>query len=143
MKLLVSACLLGVRCRYDGDSRPHPAVAELAERHTLIPVCPEQLGGLATPRPPAERCGERVVTKAGSDVTEQYRRGAEETLRLCRLFECETAVLKERSPSCGCGEIYDGTHTGTLTRGDGVTAELLKANGIFVCGETRTEELLK
>ena len=116
--------------------------AALAERHTLVPACPEQLGGLATPRPPAERRGDRVVTKTGADVTEAYRRGAEETLRLCRLLGCEAAVLKERSPSCGCGAIYDGTFTGTVVPGDGLTAELLLAAGIEVLGETRIAELL-
>ena len=78
MNILVSACLLGVRCRYDGASKPNEAVLKLMERHTLIPVCPEQLGGLATPRPPAERQAEGVFTQSGTDVTEQYRRGAEE-----------------------------------------------------------------
>ena len=141
MNLLVSACLLGIRCRYDGDAKPNPAVVELARRHTLVPVCPEQLGGLPTPRPPAERCGNGVFTKAGADVTEAYRRGAEETLKLCRLFGCDAAILKERSPSCGCGEIYDGTHTDTRIAGDGVTAELLKANGIAVYGESKIEAL--
>ena len=116
---------------------------ELAKEYKLIPVCPEQLGGLATPRPPAERQGERIVAKTGLDVTEQYCRGAEETLKLCRLLECDMAVLKERSPSCGNGEIYDGTFTGTLTTGDGVTAELLRANGISVYGESQIGELLK
>lgn len=143
MRLLVSACLLGCRCRYDGASKPHPLAGELAERYELVPVCPEQLGGLATPRPPAERRGERVVTAAGADVTEQYRWGAEEALGLCRFFGCEAAVLKERSPSCGHGQIYDGTFAGTLTAGDGVTAELLKANGVTVYGETQISELLK
>ena len=142
MKLLVSACLLGVCCRYDGDSKAYPGIEQLARQHTLVPVCPEQLGGLPTPRPPAERRGDRVVTQNG-DVTEQYRRGAEETLKLCRLFGCEAAVLKERSPSCGRGTVYDGTFTGTLTAGDGVTAELLAANGIPVYGESQMEELLK
>ena len=143
MKILVSACLLGARCRYDGESKAHPEMAALAEQHILIPVCPEQLGGLPTPRPPAERKGERVVTQTGTDVTEQYRRGAEEALKLCKLLGCEAAVLKERSPSCGCGEIYDGTHSKALTAGDGVTAELLKMQGIPVYGESRIEELLK
>ena len=106
MKLLVSACLLGACCRYDGASREHPLAKKLAERYPLIPVCPEQLGGLPTPRPPAERRGERVVTLSGDDVTERYRRGAEETLRLCRMLDCEAAVLKERSPSCGAGAVY-------------------------------------
>ena len=142
MRLLISACLLGCRCRYDGASKPQPWIAALAERHELVPVCPEQMGGLATPRPPAERQGDRVMTKEGADVTAQYRRGAEEALRLCRLFDCQAALLKERSPSCGCGSVYDGTFTGVLTAGDGVTAELLRAEGIPVYGESRAEELL-
>lgn len=143
MRLLISACLLGCRCRYDGASKAHPLAAALAERHELVPVCPEQLGGLATPRPPAERRGGAVVTAAGLDVTEQYRRGAEEALALCRFFGCEAAVLKERSPSCGRGQIYDGTFTGTLTAGDGVAAEQLAARGIPVYGESQIPELLK
>ena len=143
MKLLISACLLGTCCRYDGASKTHPQVRALAEKHALIPVCPEQLGGLATPRPPAERQGAFVRTKEGIDVTEQYRRGAEEVLRLCRMLDCEAAVLKERSPSCGCGQIYDGTFTGTLVQGNGVAAELLRAQGLPVYGESQIEELLK
>jgi uncharacterized protein YbbK (DUF523 family) len=143
MKILISACLLGVRCRYDGASKPHPLMEELAGKHTLIPVCPEQLGGLPTPRPPAERQGDRVTAVTGMDVTEQYRRGAEETLRLCRFFGCEAAVLKEKSPSCGCGSVYDGTFTGALREGKGVTAELLEVNGIPVYGESDLEALLK
>lgn len=143
MRLLVSACLLGCRCRYDGASKEHPLARELARRHTLVPVCPEQLGGLPTPRPPAERRGDAVVTEAGTDVTAQYRLGAEEALRLCRLFRCEAAVLKERSPSCGHGEVYDGTFSGQLTSGDGVTAALLCASGVPVYGESQLEALLK
>ena len=143
MRLLVSACLLGCRCRYDGAAREHPLAGELARRHTLVPVCPEQLGGLPTPRSPAERRGERVVTGDGADVTAQYRRGAEETLRLCRLLGCEAAVLKERSPSCGRGAVYDGTFSGALVSRDGVTAALLAAHGIPVYGESRIEALLK
>ena len=142
MKILISACLLGACCRYDGASKAHPLAAALAERHTLVPVCPEQLGGLPTPRPPAARRGGRVVTQSG-DVTEQYLRGAEETLKLCKLLGCEAAVLKERSPSCGRGQVYDGTFSGTLTAGDGVTAELLAAHGILVYGESQIEKLLK
>ena len=143
MKILISACLLGARCRYDGASKEHPEVLKLAERHTLVPVCPEQLGGLPTPRTPSERQGDAVCTRDGTNVTEAYRRGAEEALRLCRMLGCQAAVLKERSPSCGCGEIYDGTFTGTLITGDGVTAELLKANGIPVYGESQVNVLLK
>ncbi|MCQ2448401.1 MAG: DUF523 domain-containing protein [Oscillibacter sp.] len=143
MKLLISACLLGVCCRYDGASKQYKQVQELMNRHTLIPVCPEQLGGLATPRAPAERQGEFVMTNTGVDVTEAYRRGAEETLRICRLFGCDAAVLKERSPSCGNGEIYDGTFSGTLTAGDGVTAELLRQHGIQVFGESALHAILE
>ena len=105
-------------------------------------MCPEQLGGLPTPRNPSERREDRVVMNTGADVTEQYRRGAEAALRLCRMLSCEAAILKERSPSCGHGTIYDGTFTGTLTDGDGVTAELLLRNGIRVYGESQAAELL-
>ena len=143
MKLLVSACLLGCCCRYDGASKLHPLAEELLRCHEVVPICPEQLGGLQTPRPPSERQGTRVAAKTGDDVTEQYRRGAEEALRLCRLLDCEAAVLKERSPSCGSGEIYDGTFSGTLIPGDGMTAERLKAEGIPVYGESDLEGLLK
>ncbi len=139
MKILVSACLLGVRCRYDGKSKPHPAVERLMEQHTLIPVCGEILGGLPTPRVSAERQGERVVTADGRDVTAAYRRGAEEVLRLAERYGCKAAILKERSPSCGSGRIYDGTFTGTLTDGWGVTAELLRDHGICVIGESEAE----
>lgn len=143
MRLLISACILGCCCRYDGASKPHPLAEALAQRHTLVPVCPEQMGGLSTPRPPAERQGDRVVTREGRDVTEQYRKGAEEALRLCRLMGCEAAVLKERSPSCGCGAIYDGTFSKTLCPGDGVTAERLASAGIPVYGESQLEKFMK
>ena len=139
MKILVSACLLGVRCRYDGKSKPHPAVERLLEQYTLIPVCGEILGGLPTPRVSAERQGARVVTADGRDVTAAYRRGAEEVLRLAERYGCKAAILKERSPSCGSGRIYDGTFTGTLTDGWGVTAELLRDHGICVIGESEAE----
>ena len=142
MKILVSACLLGVCCRYDGQAKPHEGVLSLLERHTLIPVCPEIYGGLATPRPAAERVGELVLTAQGGDVTAQYRRGAEETLRLRRLYGCEAALLKERSPSCGSGVIHNGRFDGGLTPGDGVTAALLRANGIPVYGESEWQKLL-
>lgn len=139
MKILVSACLLGVRCRYDGKSKPHPAVERLMEQHTLIPVCGEIFGGLPTPRVSAERQGARVVTADGRDVTAAYRRGAEEVLRLAERYGCKAAILKERSPSCGSGRIYDGTFTDTLTDGWGVTAELLRDHGICVIGESEAE----
>ena len=136
MKLLISACLLGIPCRYDGASKPQSWAEKLAERHELVPVCPEQLGGLPTPRHPSERQGERVVMDTGADVTEPYSRGAEAALALCVQNGCKAAVLKEKSPSCGCGLIYDGTFSRRLVSGDGVTAELLKAHGIRVYGES-------
>ena len=142
MKILVSDCLLGACCRYDGQAKPHEGVLSLLGRHTLIPVCPEIYGGLATPRPAAERVGKRVLTAQGGDVTAQYRRGAEETLRLGRLYGCEAALLKERSPSCGSGVIHNGRFDGGLTPGDGVTAALLRANGIAVYGESEWQKLL-
>lgn len=135
-RILVSACLLGVPCRYDGKSVPCEGVICLKERAQLVPVCPEQLGGLATPRTPAERRGEVVVTRDGRDVTAQYRRGAQEALRLARLFGCTKAILKSKSPSCGCGLIYDGSFSGRLVPGEGVTAQLLRENGVEVRTET-------
>ena len=136
MNILVSACFLGLRCRYDGQSKPSETVLALREAHTLIPVCPEQLGGLATPRIPAERRGESFVNAAGADVTEAYRRGAEEAVKLAEALGCRVAVLKERSPACGCGEIYDGSFTRTLVPGDGAAAEALKRAGVTVVGES-------
>lgn len=141
MKLLISACLLGVKCRYDGCAKPNPAVLALAKEHTLIPVCPEQLGGLATPRPPAERTGSRVVTEAGTDVTRQYQRGAEQTLLLAQLTGCRYAILKAKSPSCGKGTIYDGSFTRTLCAGNGVASELLSAQQITVLTEEELDLL--
>ena len=142
MTILVSACLLGTACRYDGRSKADAAVTALLARHTLIPVCGEIFGGLPTPRTPAERRGARVMTKDGRDVTDAYRRGAEEVVRLARLYGARAAILKERSPSCGSGQIYDGTFTKTLTQGDGLTAQMLKKHGITVYGESQIEELI-
>ena len=142
--LLISACLLGVACRYDGASRPLDAetLEKLSARYALIPVCPEILGGLPTPRPPAERGIDGVHTSAGENVTPQFFRGAAETLRVSEFFGCKAALLKERSPSCGSGEVYNGFFTGTLRSGDGVTAETLKANGVTVYGEGEAGRLL-
>lgn len=141
MILLVSACLLGTPCRYDGLSQPCPAVLALMKEHTLIPVCAELLGGLPTPRVPAERCGEEVIRRDGVSVTEAYRRGAEEVLRLARLYHADGAILKSKSPSCGTTEIYDGSHTRRLVPGMGVTAELLAKNGYRVVSEQNLQDL--
>ena len=132
MNILVSACLLGAYCRFDGQLIGDERVIRLAEEHTLIPVCPEVYGGLPTPRLPGEIRGGRVFDKAGSDVTEPYSRGALAALEFARLTKCQYAVLKARSPSCGSGLIYDGSFSGRLVPGDGLTAALLKENGIAV-----------
>jgi uncharacterized protein YbbK (DUF523 family) len=139
--ILVSACLLGIGCRYDGKHKANHEVLALKARYNLIPVCPEIYGGLPTPRVPSERILDKVMMRDGSDVTENYRRGAEEALELCRIYNIRTAILKERSPSCGKGEIYDGSFTGTLTERDGVTAELLISKGIRVLGESEIDLL--
>lgn len=135
MHVLVSACLLGEACRYDGASRPSEAVQEFCAHHECHVVCPEVMGGLPTPRDPSERVGERVISCRGSDVTEEYRRGARGALAIAQETGATLAILKAKSPSCGSGLIYDGTFSGRLTEGDGVTAELLKAQGIRVMTE--------
>ena len=144
MKILVSACLLGVACKYSGGHNACPALLQALRQsgHTLIPVCPEVYGGLPTPRPPAERRGDRVLTEAGADVTAQYRRGAEAALQLARLYNCRAAILKANSPSCGSGTIYDGTFRHRRISGDGLTAALLKANGVQVYNEDTFAALL-
>lgn len=145
MNILVSACLLGTPCRYDGTGKPDSRLEPLrAQGHTLIPVCPEVLGGLPTPRSPAELQPDgRVLTQTGQDVTEAYRSGAERALELARDHGCPLAVLKERSPSCGRGQVYDGTFSRTLTSGSGVTAQLLAEHGIRVLGESQLDQLIR
>jgi uncharacterized protein YbbK (DUF523 family) len=145
MRILVSACLLGINCKYSGGNNLCPALAAAVRqgKHELVPVCPEVYGGLPTPRPPAERFGKSVVTQDGTDVTPAYQRGAEAALALGKLYGCEAAILQSKSPSCGCGFIYDGSFAHKNVPGDGVTAALLKANGIAVYSEQSCGELLK
>ena len=133
---------MGVGCRYDGKSNQLPQLEQLMKQHTCIPVCTEILGGLPTPRVPAERQGSKIMTQDGQDVTQQFVRGTAEVLRLADLYHCKAALLKERSPSCGSEQIYDGTFTKTLTEGDGLTAEMLKRKGIAVYGESQIGELV-
>jgi uncharacterized protein YbbK (DUF523 family) len=142
MIILISACLLGVNCRYNAEHITINQLEELMGLHTLIPVCPEIFGGLPTPREPSEIRGGRVYTKSGSDVTENFERGADEVLRLGRLYQCEYAIFKERSPSCGYGAIYDGSFSGRLVEGNGVSADRLARAGITILGESRISELL-
>ena len=140
--VVISQCLLGVCCRYDGRSAANEAVRNEACARGWIPVCPEVLGGMTTPRAPSERLGGRVVNREGEDVTEAFQRGAEEALRIARLYGAKYALLKERSPSCGSGEIYDGSFSGTKCPGDGMTAAIFKENGIRVFGESQLGELI-
>lgn len=134
--IIVSACLAGIYCRYNGEVEPFEPVVDLVRRGQAIPFCPEAHGGLPTPRCPCEIRVGRVVDTDGADRTAEFRRGAEEGLRLAILAGCREAILKARSPSCGSGEVYDGTFTGTRVPGDGLFAALLKDAGIVV----RTEE---
>ena len=140
--IIVSACLFGCDCRYKGDNCKQEELVALAERHTLVPVCPEQLGGLPTPRNPAEICGDKVLSNAGKDVTKEYTKGAETALYIAKIVGADAAVLKANSPSCGKGVIYDGTFTGQKTAGDGVTAKRFAAAEIPVFTENEIEALL-
>lgn len=134
--LIVSACLVGVACNHKGGSSPAPAVTRLGAAHRLIPVCPEVAGGLPTPRPAAEKGADgHVRTADGADVTAFYERGAAHTVALVRAVSAAGAVLKARSPSCGCHEIYDGNHERVLVAGEGVTAGALRAAGVAVCSD--------
>lgn len=140
--VLVSACLAGRACAYDGSHRAHEAILRLVREGRAVLVCPEEEGGLGTPRPAAEVSGgtgddvlagrARVVTDAGADVTGEYLTGARIALDRADEHRCRAAILKARSPACGCGAIYDGTFTGRLTEGDGVTAAALRRAGIDV-----------
>lgn len=142
---LCSACLLGIKCAWDGRDRKNEKATALSEREELLPICPEQLGGMPTPRPNAEiqnGSGEdvlngkaKILNKKGEDVTGQFLKGAREVLRRARVFGIKEFIGKQRSPSCSCGEIYDGTFSGKLIKGDGMTTALLKRNGIRVVPE--------
>ena len=144
-KLLISACLLGIATRYDGKSKKvisDEDLKNLSEKYHLIPVCPEIYGVLSTPRVPSEIVGDRVKMKNGNDVTENYFKGANETLSLARLLGAKKALLKAKSPSCSKNGVYDGSFSGVLKEGMGVSAELLLKNGIEVFDENDIEKLL-
>ena len=134
--LLISACLMGFNCKYSGGNNalPEQELETLKQHYRLIPVCPEAAGGLPTPRVPSERRGDRVITRDGRDVTEAFRRGAEIAAALAKRFRARRALLKSNSPSCGCGSVYDGSFSGRLIHGDGVTAEALRRIGVEVTG---------
>lgn len=140
----VSACLLGETCTYRGDSNalPDSFLSRLKESCRPVPVCPETQGGLSAPRPPAERVGDRVVLKTGEDVTERFVAGAAAALADAQAAGCRLALLKERSPSCGFGRIYDGTFSGVVVPGCGVAARVLADAGIEIYGESRIDDLI-
>lgn len=142
--LLISACLMGFECKYCGGSNrlAEGELEALRAKYRLIPVCPESAGGLSTPRDPSERRGERVVSSKGVDVTSEYNKGADTAMYLARRYSCKTALMKAKSPSCGSGEIYDGTFTGTIVPGYGVAAERLEAAGICVLSEDEIGKLI-
>jgi uncharacterized protein YbbK (DUF523 family) len=137
--LIVSACLAGVECRYNGQAFPIPVIVELVKKGQALPVCPEILGKLPTPRPCAERCGEKVVTKNGQNITAEVVTGAWLALQIAQLVGCKAAILKAKSPTCGCGLIYDGTFSGKLVAGDGIFCSLLKEKKIKVFTENDIE----
>jgi len=134
-RIIVSACLLGLKVRYDGKEKTNEELVEKIKNYQFIPVCPEIFGGLQTPRVPAEIKSNKVINKEGIDVTSNYERGAEEVLKLAKKFNIKRAVLKSKSPSCGKGKIYDGSFSGKLVDGFGITTKLLMDNGIEVLSE--------
>ena len=143
-RLLISSCLIGSCCKYNGaaNTLSKETLSVLKQHYRLVPVCPEVAGGLSVPRVPAERRGERIITAAGSDVTEAYSKGAKTALRLAQKFGCCAALLKHRSPSCGNSMIYDGSFSSTVIKGRGVAAEILMKEGIPVYNENELHEIL-
>ena len=142
-KILISACLVGDKVRYDGKSQYHPLVKDLLEQYELVPFCPEVEGGLKTPRKPNERLDSKVIDSDGRDNTAAFNKGAELAYNICLYLGIEIAILKEGSPSCGVHEIYDGKFRNKKIKGMGVTAQYLKLKGIKVYNENEIEELLK
>lgn len=143
MKIIVSDCLLGTNCKYNGKNNYNEAIAKLSENYELIPVCPEVFGGLSIPRKTSEIKDKKVIHSDLTDVTNEFIQGATKTLEIAKANDCKIAILKAKSPSCGFGKIYDGTFTSTLVDGNGVTADLLFKNGIVVLNETNYDEYLK
>ncbi len=133
--IFVSACLLGENCKYSGGNNRNEHVLSFLDGKEYLPVCPEVLGGLAIPRPPAEIVGDAVIDREGHDVTAAFKKGAEKTLSMALEHQPELCLLKANSPSCGCGMIYDGSFSGKKIPGDGITAALLKVHGFKVLTE--------
>lgn len=144
MNIFVSACLLGENCKYNGGNNLAQGLSETltAMGIGIVPFCPECAGGLPTPRVPAERLGDRVINKNGEDVTAAFWAGAQAAVEAAKSKDCKYAILKKNSPSCGCGTIYDGSFTGTLTEGNGVTAELMLREDMVIYNEENWKELM-
>lgn len=144
-KILMSACLLGIKVRYDGGdcAQNHILIQKWHTEGRIITLCPEVAGGLPTPRPPAEIIGKKVMTNTGVDFTTEFHQGAKQALDLCQKHHIKFALLKSRSPSCGSSQIYDGTFSRTLIEGLGITATLLKKNGVQVFDESQLHDLEK
>lgn len=141
--ILVSACLVGLNCKYNGKNNYNPKILELMKKYNFILICPEFDGGLSIPRDPSEILGDKVISSNGVDVTSNYNNGANHALELAKIYKCRKALLKEKSPSCGKDCTYDGTFTHTLINRPGVCAKLLLENNIEVYGESEIDELLK
>lgn len=130
--ILVSACLCGINCKYNGKNNYNKKIFNLVKEGKAIPICPEQLGGLSTPRVPSEIKNGRVINKEGIDVTDNFKKGALEVLELCKKLNINKVILKSKSPSCGKGLIYSGDFDGKLVEGNGILTELLLKNDIEV-----------
>lgn len=141
-RILISACLVGDNVKYDGGNNKHPLIDKLLEKYELVPFCPEVEGGLPIPRHPSEQRGEQVINNLDEDVTIAFERGAELAFNICLFLKIKKAILKERSPSCGTHEIYDGSFSHKKIKGMGVTAAYLKSKGIEVFSEDEIESLL-
>lgn len=141
-KILISACLVGDKTRYDGKSNYNPKIRDLLAKYELVPFCPEVEGGLKTPRNVSEIKGDKVFDINGKEVTKYFVRGAEAALNICKYLQIKVAVLKENSPSCGTHNIYDGSFQNKKIRGKGITAKLLENNGVKVISEEEIDSLL-
>lgn len=134
-KILVSACLLGIDSKYDGENNKNEKILKLMDKYILIPFCPEIMGGLSTPREPSEIVNDKVLSSSGIDVTKEFVKGAKESLKLAKIYNIKKAIMKSKSPSCGYNKIYDGTFSHRIIKGDGVTAKLFLDNGIKIFTE--------
>ena len=140
--LIISACLIGQNCKYNGGNNKLRRLDELKNKYNLIPICPEELGGLPTPRNPSEICGEKVISSVDDDVTDNFIKGAKIALKTAIENDCKIALLKERSPSCASNYIYDGNFCGKVIKGMGITAKLFKENNIKIYSEEQIKDLI-